>query len=227
MQDMQESGAEETPVEGLLQELRQGSEEWRTARLGRVTASRVADVIAKTKSGTAATRANYLAELVVERMTMQPSDRFCNDAMRWGTEKEPEARAAYEFFERYTVTPVGFVPHPYIEMSGASPDGLVGDLGLVEIKCPSSRVHIETLLGRAVPGKYVTQIQWQLACTGRAWCDFVSFDPRMPEDMKLFTKRVAREDKVIAELEDAVRLFLAEVSDTVARLEKLYRQEAA
>lgn len=97
----------------------------------------------------------------------------------------------------------------------------------VEIKCPSSRVHIETLLGRAVPGKYVTQIQWQLACTGRAWCDFVSFDPRMPEDMRLFVKRVARDDKRIAELEAEVIAFLAEVSDTVARLEKLYRQEAA
>ena len=123
--------------------------------------------------------------------------------------------------------PVGFVQHPSIEMSGASPDGLIGDVGLVEIKCPNTATHIETLLGRAVPGKYVTQIQWQLACTGRAWCDFVSFDPRMPEDMKLFTKRVARDDKVIAELEDAVRLFLAEVSDTVSLLEKLYRQDAA
>ena len=207
--------------------IEQGSADWFALRCGKVTASRVADIVAKTKTGPAASRANYLAQLVAERLTGNVAESYSNDAMKWGTEKEPEARAAYEFFERSVVMPVGFVQHPSIEMSGASPDGLIGDVGLVEIKCPNTATHIETLLGRAVPGKYVTQIQWQLACTGRAWCDFVSFDPRMPEDMKLFTKRVARDDKVIAELEDAVRLFLAEVSDTVSRLEKLYRQEAA
>lgn len=207
--------------------IEQGSAEWLAMRVGKVTASRVADVIAKTKTGPSASRANYLAQLVAERLTGTVAYSYSNDAMKWGTEKEPEARSAYELYQMAPVTSVGFVVHPTIDMSGASPDGLVGENGLLEIKCPAVATHIETLLGGGVPGKYVTQMQWQMACTGRAWCDFVSYDPRMPEDMRLFVKRVARNDETIDELEVAVRMFLSDVAATVSQLEKLYRQEAA
>jgi putative phage-type endonuclease len=206
----------------------QGSPEWHAIRLGKVTASRVADVVAKTKSGLSASRANYMAELIAERLTGEPAEKFTNAAMTWGTEKEPDARAAYEFRTDATVTEIGFVIHPKIEASGASPDGLVGDDGLIEIKCPNTATHLETLLGQAVPGKYDTQIQFQMACTGRAYCDFVSYDPRMPENMRLFIKRVTRDDKRINELETEVAAFLLEMSVKLSQLNSLYGlQDAA
>lgn len=202
----------------MTADLIQGSPEWHAARLGKVTASRVADVIARTKSGWGASRKNYAAELIAERLTGQPAAGYMNGAMQWGIDTEPQARAAYEFFADATVVEVGLIPHPTIAMSAASPDGLVGDEGLVEIKCPTTATHIETLLSKSIADKYVVQMQWQLACTGRAWCDFASFDPRMPEDLRLFIQRVERDDKRIAELESAVREFLAEVDDTIAKL---------
>lgn len=196
-------------------------------RRGKVTASRIADMIAKTKTGWGASRANYAAQLVAERLTGETAVAYTNEAMRWGTETEPQARAAYEFFRDASVTETGFVSHPTITMSGASPDGLVAADGLVEIKCPNTATHIETLLGGAIPGKYSAQMQWQMACTGRAWCDFVSFDPRMPQNMSLFVRRLARNDAEIATLETEVRTFLAEVDATVARLTELYGKRAA
>lgn len=209
-------------------EIIQGSLEWHQLRLGKVTASRVADVIAKTKSGYSASRANYLAELVAERLTGSPAERFTNTAMQWGTEKEPEARDAYMFATEADVSEIGFVHHPRIAMTGASPDGLVGDVGLVEIKCPNSATHIETLRGQQVPAKYITQMQFQMACTGRAWCDFVSFDPRLPPPvLHLFIKRVHRDEAMIAELEREVEAFLAEVDATLADLQALCEREAA
>ena len=201
--------------------IEQGSDEWFQARLGKATASRVADIIAKTKTGWGASRKNYLAELVAERLTGVPAESYTNAAMRWGVETEPEARAAYAFYADADVTEVGFVDHPKIAMSGASPDGLVSDSGLVEIKCPNTATHIETLRGDAIPDKYIVQIQWQLACTERAWCDWCSFDPRLPEDLRLFVQRVQRDGKRIAELEDAVTEFLNEVDATVRELENL------
>lgn len=203
----------------------QGSEEWHTARLGRVTASRVADVIARTKSGPSASRANYMAELVAERLTGARGETFTNAAMQWGTDNEAEARMAYEFRTDATVEQVGFILHPTIDMAGASPDGLVLTDGLVEIKCPNTATHIETLLTGSIPGKYVTQIEWQMACTGRSWCDFASFDPRLPEEMRLFVKRFDRDDKRISEMEEQVREFLFELDATVKRLGKLYGAE--
>lgn len=205
----------------------QGTDEWRAIRLGKLTASRMADAVAKTKTGWGASRANLMAELVAERLTGASADRFTNDAMRWGTEYEPEARAAYQFMKSYDVVQIGFVTHPLLPMSGASPDGLVGDLGLVEIKCPNTATHIETLLDGKVPGKYVTQIQWQLSCTGRAWCDFVSYDPRMPENMRLFVKRVTRDSDRIAELTEMAREFLAELDAKIEALRSLYDRSAA
>lgn len=204
----------------------QGSAEWHALRCGKVTASRVADVIARTKTGWGASRANYMAELISERLTGQPAERFTNAAMQWGTEKEPEARVAYEWQEDVTVEEIGFVPHPSIPMTGASPDGLVGVNGLVEIKCPNTATHIETLLGGSVAGKYGAQIQWQLACTGRMWCDFVSYDPRLPESMRLFKTRVARDNAFIEQTEKDVREFLAELDSKVARLRELYEPVA-
>src|SRR5690606_6597640 len=143
------------------------------ARLGRVTASRIADVTAATRNGWGASRANYKAELVAERLTGQPAQRFISGAMQHGIDTEPDAILAYEFFTDQTVEPVGFVDHPTIAMSGASPDGLIGDDGLVEVKCPNTATHLDTLLGGAIPDKYLKQMQWQMACTGRQWCDFV------------------------------------------------------
>lgn len=205
----------------------QGSPEWHAIRCGRVTASRVADVIATTKSGPSASRANYLAELVAERLTGEAAPGFMNDAMRWGTENEPDARDAYAFQSGLLVEEVGFVVHPRLDMSGASPDGLVGDVGLVEIKCPNTATHIATLRGAALPDKYVTQIQWQLACTDRAWCDFVSYDPRLPGSMALYVERVHRDNDRISFLETAVEAFLAEMDATVAELRARYEREAA
>lgn len=205
----------------------QQSEEWFAARLGKVTASRVADVIARTKSGPSASRANYMAELVAERLTGARGETFTNAAMQWGTDNEAEARMAYEFRTDATVEQVGFILHPTIDMAGASPDGLVLTDGLVEIKCPNTATHIETLLTGSIPGKYETQMLWQMACTGRSWCDFASFDPRLPEEMRLFVKRFDRDDKRIAEMEEQVREFLFELDTTVRRLSERYSLRAA
>lgn len=194
----------------------QGTPEWHAARAGRVTASRIADITATIKSGWGASRGNYLAELVAERLTGQVAEGFTNAAMKHGTETEPEARAAYEFYTDLSVAQVGFVVHPTIDMSGCSPDGLVGDDGLVEIKCPNTATHIDTLLRGDIPGKYLLQMQWQMMCCERQWCDFASYDPRLPARMQLFVKRVAREDN--ADLEKMVRNFLGEVDAKVAAL---------
>jgi putative phage-type endonuclease len=211
-----------------MNEIIQGSDEWKALRLGKVTASRVADVVAKTKSGYSASRANYAAQLIAERLTGTPAESYSNAAMQHGTETEPEARAAYEFYQGVTVQEIAFVPHPKIDQAGCSPDGLVDGDGLVEIKCPNTATHLETLLGQAVPGKYDTQIQFQMACTGRVWCDFVSYDPRMPENMRLFIKRVTRDDKRIAELESEIASFLLELAVKLSQLNSLYGlQEAA
>jgi putative phage-type endonuclease len=188
----------------------QGTPEWHELRRGKVTASRVADVVAKTKSGPSALRANYMAELIAERLSGTPAEAFISAAMQWGTDMEPQ---------------VGFVIHPTIVQAGASPDGLVNDDGLIEIKCPNTATHLETLLGQAVPAKYETQMQFQMACTGRQWCDFVSYDPRMPESMRLFIKRVERDDKRIKELETEIAGFLLEVAVKLSELNSLYGLE--
>jgi putative phage-type endonuclease len=206
-----------------MSDIIQGTPEWFAQRLGKVTASRVADVIAKTKTGYSTSRANYLAQLVAERLTGQAAESFSNAAMQHGTETEPLARMAYETETGLMVTEVAMIDHPTIVMTGASPDGLVGESGLVEIKCPNTATHIDTLLSDKAPTKYIPQMQWQMVCTGRAWCDFVSFDPRLPEDMQLFVKRVERDDAYIAELEAEVKTFLIEVESTVNKLIELKR----
>ena len=197
--------------------MEQRTEEWFAARCGKVTASRVADIIAKTKTGASASRENYLAQLVCERLTGKPAESYSNAAMSWGTEQEEFARAAYEARMDILVTEVGFVDHPWIVMSGASPDGLASE-GMVEIKCPNTATMIETLLSQKVPGKYITQMQFQMACTGRKWCDYVSFDPRMPAKAQMFVRRVDRDDEYIAEIEAEIVKFLAEVESQVQKL---------
>jgi putative phage-type endonuclease len=204
----------------------QGSPEWFAVRCGKVTASRVADVIAKTKTGYGASRANYAAELIAERLTQSTAPGFTNAAMQWGTDQEPHARAAYSFLRDVDVEEIAFVDHPEIAMSGASPDGLVGMDGLVEFKCPNTATHLDTLLSETVPGKYITQMQWQMACTGRAWCDFASFDPRLPPSMQLFVKRVDRDASLILDLETEVSAFLAEIDAKVAALTERYARAA-
>jgi putative phage-type endonuclease len=203
--------------------IEQGTPEWFAQRLGKVTASRVADIMAKTKTGVAASRGNYLAQLVAERLTGQSADTFKSGAMQHGTETEPQARMVYEAETGQIVTEVAMINHPTIEMSGASPDGFVGTDGLVEIKCPNTSTHIASLMADKAPSGYMAQMQWQMACTGRAWCDFVSFDPRMPEDMQLLIKRVPRDEALIAEYEAEVIKFLAEVQETVDKLIELRR----
>lgn len=206
--------------------MEQRSTEWFAARAGKATASRIADIVARTKTGWGAGRANYAAQLVAERLTGVAEEGFSNAAMQWGTNMEPEARMAYAFRCDTDVVEVGFIDHPSILMSGASPDGHVGDDGLVEIKCPNTATHISTLLGQTVPSKYNTQIQWQIACTGRSWCDFVSYDPRLPESMRLFVQRVQRDQAYITELEAFVIDFLDEVDRTVASLRAIYERDA-
>lgn len=205
----------------------QRTEEWFTARLGKVTGSRVADVLAKTKSGYSASRASYMAELICERLTGQQAERFTNAAMAWGTETEPQARAAYEFLTDNPVVETGFVLHPALADFGASPDGLVGADGLVEIKCPNSATHIDTLLTETVPGKYITQMQAQMACTGRSWCDFVSFDPRLNGDLQMWVKRVHRDEAFIADMESEIAAFLNELDGKIAALTARYMEKAA
>jgi putative phage-type endonuclease len=204
----------------MIEMMDQGTEEWFTIRIGKVTASRVADVIAKTKTGYSASRDNYMAQLICERLTGLKGESFTNAAMQHGTDTEPLARAAYEALKDVLVDEVGFVPHPTIEMAGASPDGLVGEDGLLEIKCPNTATHIETLISKVVPGKYNTQMQFQMACTGRQWCDFVSFDNRLPEMFQLFVTRVPRDEVFIRLIESEIVQFIAELDDKINKLMK-------
>jgi len=201
--------------------MEQRSEEWFAARCGKVTASRVADIIAKTKTGYSTSRENYLAQLVCERMTGKPAESYSNAAMAWGTEQEPFARAAYESAKDVLVEEVGFVLHPSFSEAGASPDGFVGEFGLVEIKCPNTATHISTLLDQKVPEKYNTQMQWQMACTQRQWCDYVSFDSRMVEGLQLFIKRVEFDPVYVATLDKEIINFLFDVEDKITQLNKL------
>lgn len=196
----------------------QGSAEWHQARLGKLTASRLADALAKTKTGWGASRANLLADLLTERLTGIPVDAYVSPAMQWGRDNEGFACDVYAFRTDADLDDAGFVDHPTIAMSGASPDRYVGADGLLEIKCPNTATHLDTLLSGAVPARYLAQMAWQMACTGRAWCDFVSFDPRLPDHMRLFVRRVPRDDAFIADLEKEARIFLAELDAKLAAL---------
>lgn len=203
----------------------QGSPEWLAARAGSLGASQINDAIAKTKTGWGASRANIKAKLVAERLTGQAQETFTNAAMEWGKQTEAEARAAYSFLFGHTVEEIGLALHPHIKGTHASPDGLVGSDGLVEIKCPNTATHIDTLKSQTIPSKYVTQMLWQMRCCGRDWCDFVSYDPRLPDEMRIFVKRLERDNDRIEELEILVSEFLKEVEDDVDQLNNMYRKD--
>lgn len=209
---------ENSRIRDTLENSLQGTDEWRADRLGKITASKISDITAKTKNGYSATRKNYLAELLVERMTGQWTEGFVNSYMEWGTEHEPLALEAYEAEQMVEVTQVGFIQHPEIDNSGASPDGLIADDGMVEVKCPKTATHIDTILTRKIPQKYKYQMQWGMACTGRKWCDFVSYDPRLPENLQLVIIRVERDDKLISELTGEVKKADAEISEMIDNL---------
>ncbi len=199
--------------------MEQRSEEWFQARLGKVTASRVADVLAKIKSGESASRRNYKIQLVSERLTGEKQETYINQAMQDGIDREFYARERY-VQQHGEVEEVGFIQHPTLE-AGASPDGLVGDDGLIEIKCPLGTTHTETLMTQEVPSKYMPQIQFQLLVTGRKWCDFVSFNPMFPEHLQLFVKRVDADPVYQKELEVEVSKFLDEVNDVINKLKEI------
>ena len=199
--------------------MEQRSEEWFQARLGKVTASRVADVLAKIKSGESASRRNYKIQLVSERLTGERQETYVNQAMQDGIDREQFARDRYvqQFGE---VEEVGFIQHPTLE-AGASPDGLIGTDGIIEIKCPMGSTHTETLITQEVPSKYVPQIQFQLLVTGRKWCDFVSYNPMFPENLQVFVRRVFANKEYQQELEDEVKQFLNEVDDVINKLKEI------
>lgn len=205
----------------LMKDLEQGSPEWLAARVGRVTASRIADVMAKGKGGEAQTRLNYKWQLVAEVMTGQSQeDRFFSQAMAWGVEQEPFARAAYEIQTGGLVENVGLVAHPSIPRCAASPDGLVGLDGLLEIKCPKTPTHLEYMEKGAIPGHYQLQMLWQMACTGRQWVDFATFDPRLPEELQLFVMRFPRDQTRIDAIESEVQKFWNEIDEIIETLRK-------
>lgn len=207
-------------------DLIQGSQEWLSARAGSIGASQIADALATTKSGWGASRANIHARMVTERITGKPVKTFVSGAMQRGTELEPEARNAYSFLQGHDVVEVGMVPHPRIAKSHCSPDGLIGQDGLVELKCCEAPRHIELLRGSPPEDRYIKQCLWQMACTERQWCDLAYYNPDFPVEMQLHVFRIDRDDAAIAELEAGIAEFLNEVSATVADLENTYRKAA-
>lgn len=204
-------------------DVQQGSVEWLMARCGCVTASRI-DVVCMKKGKTTAAREKYKLEVLTEVLTGRVTEHFVSQAMEWGIENEGTARTSYELTTDVEVEKVGFVLHPTIKRSGASPDGLVGDSGLVEIKCPNTTTHLEYLLAEDVPEQYIPQIMFQMACTGRQWCDFCSFDPRLPQEFGLFIIRLHRNEEVIASMEKEVEQFIVEVN---LMAEKLLKHKAS
>lgn len=199
--------------------MEQRTDEWFNARLGKVTASRIGDIMAKTKSGYGAARKNYMAQLLCERLTGMREDTFVSAAMQRGTDLEAKARATYILTNGDLVEEIGFVEHPNIEMSGASPDGLVNDDGLIEIKCPNTATHLEFIRTKKPKSEYILQMQWQMACTGRSWCDFVSYDDRLPEKFAFYSIRLERDDDLIKEIEAEVQKFLDELNGMIQILE--------
>lgn len=196
--------------------------EWMQARIGLLTASRMCDAIAKAKTGWSASRKKYMIELIAEKLTGIPTVSYMSQAMVWGIETEPKARAAYESLKGVTVDKATFATHPVIPNCGASPDGYVLDDGLVEIKCPETRTHIAYLIDRKIDEDYVIQMQWQMACTGRKWVDFCMYDPRLPLSCSLIVTRVFRDDALIKGLEKLAIGFLQEMAQAMQAIESYH-----
>lgn len=190
----------------------QGSAAWLQGRLGKITASRMEDVIKRLKSGAeSAARRDYKLDLIAERLSGRSEDHYVSPEMEWGIDNEQYARAAYEIGCDVMVDQVGFVLHPTMNFSGGSPDGIVGKDGLIEIKCGKTTTHLKWMQAGIVPEEHQAQIQWNLCCTGRQWADFISFDPRLPEGLRIFVVRMLRDDKRIAEMEEEVVRFNDEI----------------
>jgi putative phage-type endonuclease len=200
----------------------QGTPEWLAARTGRITASRMSAIMAKGKNGApSATRLACMGELIAEYLTGQSGETYTNADMQRGTDLEPIARAIYEVKTGQMVSDVGLVLHMKNDRWGASPDGVVGDDGLLEIKCPRTHVHIEYLLAGKPPAQYLPQMAWQAACCGRQWVDFASYDAKMPEDLQLFVVRYFPDPAYIEELEQEAASFLEEMMSKVKKLQSI------
>lgn len=215
-------------------ELIQRSPEWLTYRAGKVTASGICDLMRTLKDGSSSqSRAAYMGQIVRDRFALRadpnyvPPRGYSNAAMQWGNDTEPMARSAYCMLADIDIVEVGFVDHPRIALAGCSPDGLIGNDGLLEIKCPETHTHIATLINREISSEYIVQMQWQMACTGREWNDFVSYDPRLPPRLSMYKQRVFRDDAAIAKYEAAVIDFQAAVEELMERLDRLYPEDTA
>mgnify|MGYP000190916115 FL=1 len=199
----------------------QGSDEWLMARCGKVTASKVAEVLAMTKTGPSERRTKYMWQLVSERLTGDFTRTFTNDAMLHGIENEPIAREFYEALNDLSVEQVGLYIHPRFDFAAASPDGLVGDDGLIEIKCLTTVNHLRSIYENQPPKDYLPQVHWQMACTGRKWCDLTLFDPRVPLEMQLHTFRIHRDESEIERLEAGVEAFNNEIEAVITNLRSI------
>lgn len=194
----------------------QRSADWHSDRIGKVTASRVKDLNAKPSKGKALNALGLT--ILAERLTGVQKEFFTNAAMQWGIDNEAHAIAAYENETGNFVAGTGLIDHPFIEMFGASPDGLVGKDGQIEVKCPDTTTHLNTLLTKQVPDEYIPQITCQLSCTRREWCDFVSYDPRLEPELQIIIIRVFAKDLAIESLEQDVRKFNAAIEEAKASL---------
>lgn len=209
----------------IIVDCEQGTPEWKKARAGRVTASRMADLLAK---GKGISRQKYLGQIIAERDSGEPSEMsFKSASMEWGTQQEEDAATLYEWEYETRLTKVGFVIHPAIELSGCSPDRLCGDEGIVQIKCPDTHTHIETFMTDEIDSRYLKQMQWEMACTHSKWCDFVSFDPRVKQERRLFVKRIRRDPAAIVAMQAEVQAFLREVDETIKQLDRKSEQMRA
>ncbi len=205
----------------------QGDEEWLQARVGKVTASRMGDMMAKTKSGWGASREQYAAELLSELINGKPYQGYVTGPMAQGILNEPDARVEYEFEKGVRVEEVGFIPHPNIHRAGASPDGYVGSEGLIEIKCMQPSGHVAVLRTLKISDSHIKQMQFQMACTGRQWCDYVAYNPNYNPPYRCWISRVYRDENLIRTLEDHTRIFLQELDLALADLRAKHERERA
>lgn len=195
----------------IYHDIIQGSEEWYQLRLGRVTASNFSKALA---GGTGATRKDYMLDLIVELDRNEAAERIVTQAMQWGTDTEAEAREYYEQLNGVAVDQVGFVERD--EFVGASPDGLIGDKGMIEIKCPNSRTQVKYKRAGKLPSTYKAQVQGLLWVCEREWIEFVSFDPRLTQ-YKYFRKRIYRDEDYIKELHTKIVMFVTEMQSIIAK----------
>lgn len=204
----------------IHKEFEQGTEEWQKYKIGRISASRIQDILSEPKSGSgkSAGYRNYMAELCVQRLTGKTPTHFTSKSMEHGTETEPRAREEYETRNLVFVDQVGFIDHPTIDMCGSSPDGLVGDDGGFEAKCPNTATHIDRLFGGNLEACYFAQCQWNMECAGRDWWDFVSYDPDLPENCQYFCRRVMRDEPFLIKARAKVIEFQAELEEMIAKL---------